>query len=155
MLNTATHSSVLAWRIPGTGKPGGLPSMGSHRVGHDWSDLAAAAAGLTLSQKWLMQLFSIWFEHFRKKSNNNSLFNGKIFRISVKYKTFLRENVACWRCLHSQYLPQYLTFKSHSTHICSMIENFYHEDTRKQLGGVRYKHTWEKRETRGEKKIML
>ena len=40
----ATHSSVLAWRIPGMGKPCGLPSMGSHRVGHDWSDLAAAAA---------------------------------------------------------------------------------------------------------------
>ena len=40
----ATHSSVLAWRIPGTGEPGGLPSMGSHRVGHDWGDLAAAAA---------------------------------------------------------------------------------------------------------------
>jgi len=39
----ANHSSVLAWRIPGTGEPGGLPSMGSHRVGHDWSDLAAAA----------------------------------------------------------------------------------------------------------------
>ena len=38
----ATHSSILAWRIPGTGKPGGLPSMGSHRVGHDWNDLAAA-----------------------------------------------------------------------------------------------------------------
>ena len=36
----ATHSSVPAWRIPGTGEPGGLPSMGSHRVGHDWSDLA-------------------------------------------------------------------------------------------------------------------
>ena len=39
----ATHSSILAWRIPGTGEPGGLPSMGSPRVGHDWSDLAAAA----------------------------------------------------------------------------------------------------------------
>ena len=38
----ATHSSVLAWRLPGTAEPGGLPSMGSHRVGHDWSDLAAA-----------------------------------------------------------------------------------------------------------------
>ena len=41
-----THSIVLAWRIPGTGEPGGLPSMGSHRVGHDWSNLAAAAAAL-------------------------------------------------------------------------------------------------------------
>ena len=40
----ATHSSVLAWQIPGMGESGGLPSMGSHRVGHDWSDLAAAAA---------------------------------------------------------------------------------------------------------------
>ena len=40
----ATHSSVLAWRIPGTAGTGGLPSIGSHRVRHDWSDLAAAAA---------------------------------------------------------------------------------------------------------------
>ena len=39
----ATHFSVLAWRIPGTGEPRGLPSMGSHRVRHNWSDLAAAA----------------------------------------------------------------------------------------------------------------
>ena len=45
----ATHSSVLAWRIPGTGEPGGLPSMGSHRVGRDWSDLAAAAAAAYLT----------------------------------------------------------------------------------------------------------
>ena len=40
----ATHCSVLAWRTPGTGEPGGLPSVGSHRVGPDGSDLAAAAA---------------------------------------------------------------------------------------------------------------
>ena len=40
----ATHSCVLAWRIPGMGEPGGLPSIGSHRARHDWSDLAAAAA---------------------------------------------------------------------------------------------------------------
>ena len=44
----ATHSSILAWRIPGTGEPGGLPSMGSHRVEHDRSDLAAAAAACTI-----------------------------------------------------------------------------------------------------------
>ena len=41
----ATHSSVLAWRIPGTGEPGGLPSMGSHRVGHDLAAAAAAGEG--------------------------------------------------------------------------------------------------------------
>ena len=40
----ASHSSILAWRIPGPEEPGGLPSMGSHSVGHDWRDLAAAAA---------------------------------------------------------------------------------------------------------------
>ena len=39
----AAHFSVLAWRIPGTGEPGGLPSVGSHRVEHDWSNLAARA----------------------------------------------------------------------------------------------------------------
>ena len=44
----ATHSSVLAWRIPGTGEPGGLPPMGSHRVGHDWCDLAAVAVFLVV-----------------------------------------------------------------------------------------------------------
>ena len=44
----ATHSSVLAWRIPGTAEPGGWLSMGSHRVRHDWSDLAVAAAAATL-----------------------------------------------------------------------------------------------------------
>ena len=47
----ATLSSVLAWRIPGTGEPGVLPSMGSHRVGHDGSDLAAAAIAATQIQK--------------------------------------------------------------------------------------------------------
>ena len=46
----ATHSSVLAWRIRGTGEPRGLPSMGSHRVRHDWSDLAAAAAAWTIKR---------------------------------------------------------------------------------------------------------
>ena len=43
----ATHSSILAWRIPGTGEPGGLPSMGSHRVGHNRNDLAATAVVIT------------------------------------------------------------------------------------------------------------
>ena len=52
----ATHSGVLAWRIPGMGEPGGLLSMGSHRVGHNWSNLAAAARKMNDTmkpQKWL------------------------------------------------------------------------------------------------------
>ena len=44
----AIHSSVLSWRIPGMGEPGGLPSIGSHRVGHDWSDLSAAEAKIII-----------------------------------------------------------------------------------------------------------
>ena len=55
----ATHCSVLAWRIPGTAKPGGLPFMGSHRVRHDWSDLAAACSPylhLSFSEKRLSPL---------------------------------------------------------------------------------------------------
>ena len=48
----ATHSSGLAWRIPGMGEPGGLPSLGLHGVGHDWSDLAAAAAWLIHVELW-------------------------------------------------------------------------------------------------------
>ena len=47
----ATHSSVLVWKIQGTGEPSGLPSLGSHRVRHDWSDLAAAAARPTYKQE--------------------------------------------------------------------------------------------------------
>ena len=50
----AIHSSVLAWRIPEMGEPGGLLSMGSHRVGHDWSDLAAAAATAKWSLFWVL-----------------------------------------------------------------------------------------------------
>ena len=52
----AIHSSILAWRIPGKGEPGGLPSMGSHRVGHDRSDLAAAA--LSLEHSYLFSIFN-------------------------------------------------------------------------------------------------
>ena len=51
-----THSSVLAWTIPGTAEPGGLLSIGSHRVGHDWSDLAAAAI---IQCKWKLNYVSL------------------------------------------------------------------------------------------------
>ena len=56
----ATHSSVLAWRIPGTGKPRGLPSMGSYRVGHDWSDLAAVKAVFSSSHVWILDYKESW-----------------------------------------------------------------------------------------------
>ena len=53
----AAHSSVLAWRIPGSAEPGGLPSMGSHRVGHNWSDLAAAAVFTYHKERWIFNSF--------------------------------------------------------------------------------------------------
>ena len=77
----ATHSSVLAWRIPGTGEPGGLPSMGSHRVWHDWIDLAAvAAAGLSkllTGDPWEFPLL-------RNTEESNS--QGHIYREGVDRK---------------------------------------------------------------------
>ena len=98
----ATHSSVLAWRIPGTGKPGGLPSLGSHRVRHDWSDLAAAAADIAptnLNQLnalhfafenagvwWIVKdlLIPIWIIHPLEGRKNRKLSKKKLReRISI------------------------------------------------------------------------
>ena len=67
---TATHSSVLAWRIPGMGEPGWLPSMGSQRVGYDWSDLAAAAASMIWEQTRDSGDFmggQMWMEGWRRE----------------------------------------------------------------------------------------
>ena len=59
----ATHSSILAWRIPGIEEPGGLPSVGSHRVRHNWSNLAAAAEKALywriISQRHFLEMFSM------------------------------------------------------------------------------------------------
>ena len=66
----ATHSSVLAWRIPRTVEPGGLPSLGSYRVGHDWSNLAVAAAEVSetilssFHSFYFILLFRSYFCHF-------------------------------------------------------------------------------------------
>ena len=68
----ATISSVLAWRIPGTGEPGGLPSMGSHRVGHDCSHLAAAvkknAASETADTSVTGRCVPIWDGKIKNKN---------------------------------------------------------------------------------------
>ena len=65
----ATHSSVLAWRIPGTQEPGGLPSVGLHRVGHDWSNLAAANHSELLQMGWMEKPCSKSFIEKRKRRN--------------------------------------------------------------------------------------
>jgi len=83
----ASHSSVLVWRIPGMGEPGGLPSVGLHRVRHDWHDLAAAAAAAVYPHREIIH-FS-----FKKKvggrKERRKMFcmcsNGRISRV---YKFF-------------------------------------------------------------------
>ena len=70
---TATHSSVLTWRIPGMGEPDGLPSLGSHRVGHDWSDLAAVNSSKKQKSS-------------RKTSTSITTHCGKLFK-RWKYQT--------------------------------------------------------------------
>ena len=79
-MEVATHSSVLAWRIPGMGEPGGLPSMGSHRVGHDWSDLAAAAA-------WCFRYWNVDCVQFPSSSthlnNNPVMWDWPCFTIAI------------------------------------------------------------------------
>ena len=58
----ATHSSVLAWRIPGTGEPGELPSMGSHRVGHDWSDFLETPIKEQVFTKPCLSFFTVYVQ---------------------------------------------------------------------------------------------
>ena len=60
----ATHSNILAWRIPGTEQPGGLPSVGSHRVRHDWSDAAAAAAAAAHTSKVMLNILQAKLQQY-------------------------------------------------------------------------------------------
>ena len=95
----ATHSSVLAWRIPGTREPGGLPSMGSHRVGHDWSDLAAAYIEKpyeTLTP-WFTILIKITVAFFIKKLTSCS---WNIYGNKKGYYERIRWQKLCSRCQH-------------------------------------------------------
>ena len=76
----AAHSSVLAWRIPGMAEPGGPPSMGLHRVRHDWSDLAAAAAAAIMlkytmiMKDYLLLLFVQILNYWELTQNMKHLF---------------------------------------------------------------------------------
>ena len=65
----ATHSSVLAWRIPGTGEPGGLLSMGPHRVGHNWSDLVVAAAAAAAACTFCGNVN--WYSYYGKQNGDS------------------------------------------------------------------------------------
>ena len=77
----ATHSSVFVWRIPGMGEPGGLPSMGSHRVGHDWSDLATA--GLLWGLNGLIHLNHLEWLLGQSKGKTNTLTDFLKYEYSI------------------------------------------------------------------------
>ena len=106
----ASHSSVFAWRIPGTGEPGGLPSLGSHRVRHNWSDLAAAKTlqgdifsfikGTSLKSPLHINTFITNICHFK---------NGRVELMSPDQEPFrpdTRKDVTPWKqnCSSSQQL---------------------------------------------------
>ena len=75
----ASHSSVLAWRIPGTGEPGGLPSMGSYRVRHDWSNLAAAVAATSLN---------IWHLYGISRKGKKNLSDRKDYTVEWDWEVY-------------------------------------------------------------------
>ena len=76
----ATHPSVLTWRISGMEEPGGLLSMGSHRVGHDWSDLAAAAAAGIGSPRSVEQWWNWWPNLYTNEMIHSALKQSKLPR---------------------------------------------------------------------------
>ena len=83
----ATHSSTLTWKIPETGEPGGLLSMGSHRVGHDWSDLVAAAAA---AEKGHSQRNKVDYRVYQKLGPKG---NGELLLNSCRVSVWGDENV--------------------------------------------------------------
>ena len=98
----AAHSSVLAWRIPGMGVPGGLPSMRSHRVGHDWSDLAAAAAAFVFRWK---------FRHIKLRGYFDQLV---WYKCSAEWRLFKKRDewTLKWRTYRLVYVRAFLFFYS-------------------------------------------
>ena len=111
----ATHSSVLAWRIPGTVEPDGLPSMGSHRVGHDWSDLEVAAAAVLLCLKFCFALY--WYCY------------SKFLWLSIDWYHFSRNfwpsEWLCFRfCLGFLQTASSWVTKNQSVNLCHLLDKF-------------------------------
>ena len=126
----APHSSVLAWRIPGMGEPGGLLSMGSHRVGHNWSDLAAAA-GVNYSFCFASFLFLIvkdfsksvfyptqYFEFIRIFQGLLFIFTDSLFTESREWRRNPSCHVFFFFILMNYTLKGLLVASSHTIKLC-------------------------------------
>ena len=96
----ATHSSILAWRTPGTGEPGGLPSTGSHRVRHDWSDLTAAAAAtynLWIFNFFLIRLVTVEFPKYFSRWNQSDSLNTMFRWLWILSRPGLGQTSPLWK----------------------------------------------------------
>ena len=122
----ATHSRVLAWRIPGTGESSGLPPMGSHRVRHDWSDLAAAAAVTCDVEHIFISLLAIWiFFFFFFSEVSEQIFSSFL-------KSFF--SFSYWRILSSFYILAnsllHMSFANVFSQficlVCHFLNNIFH-----------------------------
>ena len=124
----ATQSSVLAWRIPGTGEPGGLPSMGSHRVWHGWSDLAAAAAaGCVLCLSVVCDSWDL-VDHSPPGFSAHGIFQARILQwVAIssgsRGSSLPREwiHVSCVSCIGRQSLYSCTTLEAPCIDICKYI----------------------------------
>ena len=89
----ATHSGVLAWRIPGTGEPGGLRSIGSHRVGHDWSDLADRTEHILFRLSFDKCYGNNWVASLQNPLNPQYfrmwLFADRVFKEVIKMRSYI------------------------------------------------------------------
>ena len=117
--HVATHSSVLAWRIPGTGEPGGLPSVGLHRVRHDWSDLAAAAAPIPIPHvlNWMLNMFPLVLLTFFIASSTS--FFSSLLRYYQKLEAF-----SCF--LPYRDLNSFSVVPEHLEASCTSLNNLLH-----------------------------
>ena len=108
----ATHSSILAWRIPGTEESSGLPSMELHRVGHDWSSLAAAAAAARMllfkNQRTFLKSDTLNFNNSLLHSFSYQFYDPwriKPLGLSLKWKNHIRGKLVL--CIQWQLLFLY------------------------------------------------
>ena len=137
----ATHSSVLAWRIPGMGEPVGLPSMGSHRVGHYWSDLAAVAAGLGYSTRNTQSLFGELVLMHSTARAKICLHTDIQREQSVSEECFSGSRESTWRMRNNHLSLKWCLYNIEGR----MLENLsFQQDTR---------HCWRKTSSKGE--IMI
>ena len=138
----ATHSSVLAWRIPGTGEPGGLPSMGSHRVGHDWSDLAAAAVAASNSYSYVF--YAHHFPLYLLPSTSSASFQNSdplvLYPSTITFFSALRHvlpslhsgfSCMCFLCLKLSFFPHitHSSFRSQKRKSPSLENSKYSSNT--------------------------